>query len=79
MKSHPEEKRDSKEEEDQKAKSIFSFDPLNVQERIHGKAATKTKAVKPDPPARGRGRGRRAARVTSDLSASDDDEKDKCS
>ena len=35
------------------------------------------KVDKPAPPARGRGRTR-VSRAVSDLSASDDDEKDKC-
>lgn len=77
LKNHPDEKRDPKEEEELKAKNIFGFDPFNVQEHIHGKAAVKKKAEKAPPADRGRGRSR-AARVASDLSASDDDEKDKC-
>ena len=50
---------------------------------IHGKKKqqpVKTKAVVPDPPvSRGRkGRSSRIARTTSDLSASDDDDSQKC-
>ena len=75
LKTHPHEKRDPKEEQDLKAKNIFGFDPINVHERIHGKAVGKKKAEKA--PTRSRGRGR-AFRASSDLSASDDDEGDKC-
>ena len=73
LKTHPDEKRDPKEEEEQKKKSIFGFDPINIQEKIHGKAAKKSGKAEPIAAPARRGRGRRAARVASDLSASDDD------
>lgn len=80
LKSHPEEKRDPKEEEDLKAKNIFGFDPINVHEKIHGKTAVVVEKKKAEPPASTsrRGRGRKLVRASSDLSASDDDTKDKC-
>ena len=77
LKSHPDEKRDPKEEEELKAKNIFGFDPINVHERIHGKPVAEKKKVEKVVPLRGRARGR-AVRASSDLSASDDDERDKC-
>lgn len=73
LKSHPDEKRDPKETEEMDKESIFTFDPTDVYAIINGKKPIKKK-VEPPPPARGR-RGRRVlARVSSDLSASDDDE-----
>lgn len=45
LKSHPDEKRDPKEEEDLKAKNIFGFDPINLHERIHGKPVAEKKKV----------------------------------
>ena len=75
---YPSEKRDPVEEEDLKKKNIFGYDPVDIQEKIHGRKAPKKKAAPAPPPAR-RGRAsRRPVRANSDLSASDDDDDGRC-
>ena len=83
LKGHKEEKRTDQEEEEARKKNVFGHDPVDIHEMIHGKKKqqpAKTKAVVPDPPvSRARkGRSARLARTTSDLSASDDDDSQKC-